>query len=65
MLRSFRFVVLGLSRVEIAELNYFLCLQPPTLTEKIKEVFGVSEVPNPESNNLGPNEVRHPARVCT
>ncbi|KAK9839421.1 hypothetical protein WJX81_001225 [Elliptochloris bilobata] len=30
---------------------------PPTLTEKIKEVFGVSEVPNPESSNLGPNEV--------
>lgn len=39
-------------------------MQPPTLTEKIKEVFGVSEVPNPESNNLGPNEVWHTARVC-
>lgn len=38
--------------------------QPPTLTEKIKEVFGVSEVPNPESNNLGPNEVWLIARVC-
>ena len=31
-------------------------LQPPSITDKVKEVFGLSEV-NPNSKNLGPNEV--------
>ena len=34
------------------------CAQPPSLTDKVKEVFGLSEAAiNPESRNLGPNEV--------
>ena len=37
----------------------FVRAQPPTLTEKVKEVFGVSEVPNPEGTTFGPNEVWH------
>ena len=33
------------------------CAQPPSITDKVKEVFGLSEAINPESRNLGPNEV--------
>ena len=32
--------------------------------QKIQEVFGTSEVPNPESRNLGPNEVQPACDPC-
>ncbi len=44
--------------------KFSCCAQPPTLVEKIQEVFGTSEVPNPESRNLGPNEVQPACNPC-